>query len=414
MPRFVPPLVVLLGVLVLGAAPPSSSLQLVLHGVIADPGGGPVSGASVVVRSERRTTVSTDRKGAFSVRVPLPTPEQLRAAPCTVQVFATARRMRTVTASGDASLTFAFALEGQAEGGGKVVVRANDMRLAALAAGVVAAGRGVATADTVRFRALDGERIGDPPLARTPHVVQMAIAAASATPSPSPAAAVATPAPVAAAPPASSPAATSRGASRDAGDVTVPTAPPKTTVAAAPTRPATTPKSQATTTAPKSQATTTTTKSQVTTTPPKSQATTKNTPPTPAATSAAAAPSRTRPGTIAITDGGVPSPPPITPRADSTCACRIRGTIELVMNPPPTEPVGVALWVADAPAIRDSVVLALGPPRAFELLGLPCGTHRLVVRSSARRPHVVAQPTNLDMPCAAGQLLQPRVVLRPK
>jgi hypothetical protein len=94
--------------------------------------------------------------------------------------------------------------------------------------------------------------------------------------------------------------------------------------------------------------------------------------------------------------------------------CRIKGTVELVMDPPPTEPVGVAVWVEDVPAVRDSVVIALGPPRSFELVNLPCGTHRLKVKSSSHRPYVVSDPHELTMPCNGGQLLQPRIVLRPR
>jgi hypothetical protein len=124
--------------------------------------------------------------------------------------------------------------------------------------------------------------------------------------------------------------------------------------------------------------------------------------------------SKAAPVTVIVRDGEAVQPRPATPAPATGCSCRIKGTVELMMDPPPTEPVGVAVWAEDAPTIRDSVVIALGPPRPFELLGLPCGSHHLVVRSSSRRPYVIAEPRDMTLPCSAGQLLQPRIVLRPR
>jgi hypothetical protein len=124
--------------------------------------------------------------------------------------------------------------------------------------------------------------------------------------------------------------------------------------------------------------------------------------------------SKATPVTVIVRDGESVQPRPATTAPAGGCSCRIKGTVELMMDPPPTEPVGVAVWAEDAPTIRDSVVIALGPPRPFELLGLPCGSHHLLVRSSSRHPYVIAEPRDMTLPCSAGQLLQPRIVLRPR
>jgi len=364
-----------------GAAP---SPELVLAGIVSDGAGRPVSGAHVVVVGERRTTVVTGHDGDFRVRAPLPGIERLRAVPCTLQVFVTAKKLRVMLPRGDASLTMALSIESSPDHGERAVVRANDERVAAIVAGLAAAGRGVAIADSVRFLALDGERVGDPPLAKMPHMVQVAMATTIPEPAPAARETVLTPPGVAYHAPIPPIPTGLEAASRPA----APVESPKPTAAKSPATTAAKPKVTAADPPPKNNPTSSGSKSK---------------------TAAKAA----TPVKVTVSDGAAAETRPTSPAAGS-CACRIKGTVELMMDPPPTEPVGVAIWAEDYPALRDSVVLALGPPRPFELVGLPCGSHHLLVRSSSRRPYVIAEPRDMTLPCGGGQLLQPRIVLRPR
>jgi hypothetical protein len=397
------------------AARPSA--ELVLAGVVSDGAGRPVPGAHVVVLAERRTSVVTGHDGGFRVRTVLPTVDHLRAAPCTVQVFVTAHKLRMVLPRGDASLTMALSVESSPERGERAIVRANDERVAAIAAGLLAAGSGVATADSVRFLALDGERVGDPPFAKMPHVAQIALA----TTIPEPLAAVREtvqtppgPAPQHAVSPmpagldlASRPAAPVDHAP-SATHAAPATAKAAASPSPAPAHKAATPAATPSAKAPASAA---------------GKATASAADPAPKTTSAPAGgakPSASKSAAKAvapvkvIVNDGAPGAGPAAPPAAGSCTCRIKGTVELMMDPPPTEPVGVAIWAEDYPALRDSVVIALGPPRPFELVGLPCGGHHLLVRSSSRHSYVIAEPRDMTLPCSAGLLLQPRIVLRPR
>ena len=80
-----------------------------------------------------------------------------------------------------------------------------------------------------------------------------------------------------------------------------------------------------------------------------------------------------------------PAPAPVVaapPRRAATspsdsCLCRIEGTLEVRWDHPLPERVPVALWLEDAPTVRDSVELLLGSPRAFVLPAAGCGPHRV-------------------------------------
>ncbi len=73
------------------------------------------------------------------------------------------------------------------------------------------------------------------------------------------------------------------------------------------------------------------------------------------------------------------------------------------------------MWVDGAPTLRTSVELALGSPRSFELLDVPCGPAQLRVQVSAERAYVLRSPELLEgLSCTRGGLLQPRIVLVPR
>jgi hypothetical protein len=284
----------------------------------------------------------------------------------------------------------ALAIESTPEHGERAVVRANDERVAAIAAGLVAAGHGTATADSVRFLALDGERVGDPPFAKMPHLAQAAMATTIPAPEPAPRETVLTPPGVAYHKPVSPIPTGFDPESRPAAPVDAPRTAATKSAAGTTAKPT----SSAVDPAPKASA-------------PSSGSKSKN------AAKAAATKTATTPVKVTVSDGAGAESHPGPPPAPG-CVCRIKGTVELMMDPPPTEPVGVAIWAEDYPALRDSVVIALGPPRSFELVGLPCGSHHLLVRSTSRRPYVIAEPRDMNLPCGSGQLLQPRIILRPR
>ncbi len=93
--------------------------------------------------------------------------------------------------------------------------------------------------------------------------------------------------------------------------------------------------------------------------------------------------------------------------------CDVRGTIEVLSERPLGTALRVAVWIADAPALSDTVTLFMGSPRSFDLGRFPCGGHRLELRPLGPRRFVVATPPPSVFPCVEG--MQPfRVILRPR
>jgi len=108
-----------------------------------------------------------------------------------------------------------------------------------------------------------------------------------------------------------------------------------------------------------------------------------------------------------------------TSTADSTrsgeCECRVTGTVEVNWDYALAKPLGVAVWLLDAPAIRDSVRLDMGAPRAFTLLHVPCGSHRLEVGIPKSSRFQLATPAGeLLFSCERGAARPLHVVLEPR
>ncbi len=97
--------------------------------------------------------------------------------------------------------------------------------------------------------------------------------------------------------------------------------------------------------------------------------------------------------------------------ADS-CLCRIEGTLEVRWDHPLPERVPVALWLEDAPTVRDSVELLLGSPRAFVLPAAGCGPHRVryLAYSRLKFNRLTADPV---IECTDQGQRQLRIVLEP-
>ena len=95
-----------------------------------------------------------------------------------------------------------------------------------------------------------------------------------------------------------------------------------------------------------------------------------------------------------------------------SCRCRIEGTLEVRWDHPLPKRVPVALWLEDAPTVRDSVELLLGSPRAFVLPAAGCGSHRVryVAYSRLRFNRLTADPV---IECTDQGQRQLRIVLEP-
>jgi hypothetical protein len=103
---------------------------------------------------------------------------------------------------------------------------------------------------------------------------------------------------------------------------------------------------------------------------------------------------------------------PVATSAPDTCACRLRGTVEVVWPRPLEE--GLPIQIAfEGPAIqRAEVTLDMGAPREFRLGPLPCGDYLLRVRPEGRLHYELPRGgDSLRVSCRG--LSQVRLVLRP-
>jgi hypothetical protein len=116
-----------------------------------------------------------------------------------------------------------------------------------------------------------------------------------------------------------------------------------------------------------------------------------------------------RPESLALSENAV-SPG----TAGASCACRIRGTVELEFHHLLSSPMRVEVTVPEL-ALRDTVELFMGSPREFVFEQVPCGRYSLTVRPfSTRRFDVVTPEAIAPFDCAARGLRQVRVVLDPR
>jgi len=109
----------------------------------------------------------------------------------------------------------------------------------------------------------------------------------------------------------------------------------------------------------------------------------------------------------------VPDAPAVGP-APKVCECRVKGTVEVRSDRALPGTLRVVVSLADAPAIRDTVDLFMGPPRPFDLGRVPCGIHRLGIEPLSAKRYVVRAPGLDAFDCAAGWSHQVRVILEPR
>lgn len=100
--------------------------------------------------------------------------------------------------------------------------------------------------------------------------------------------------------------------------------------------------------------------------------------------------------------------------AGRPCECRVKGTVELGSDRPLRGSLRVVVSLADVPALRDTVVLDMGPPRPFDLGRVACGAHRLSVQPLSSRRFTVAPAALAEFDCLAGRTRQLQVVLAPR
>jgi hypothetical protein len=99
---------------------------------------------------------------------------------------------------------------------------------------------------------------------------------------------------------------------------------------------------------------------------------------------------------------------------EGECACRIRGTVEIHPDHLLTKRLDLIVTLREAPAVRDTIQLFMGSPRAFELPPIRCGAWHLEVDAVARRAfRVVSADGRGPIDCRGGGLRQLRVVLDP-
>lgn len=127
---------------------------------------------------------------------------------------------------------------------------------------------------------------------------------------------------------------------------------------------------------------------------------------TPPTTAAPARPATPRVVTIE------PFAPPPAGGAPDTCACRLRGTVEVDWERPLEKDVPVELTLEGPARQSTSVDLFMGPPREFRLGPLPCGEYRLIVKARGKyRYALVRGDSVLTLRCDGHT--QSRVVLEP-
>lgn len=93
-----------------------------------------------------------------------------------------------------------------------------------------------------------------------------------------------------------------------------------------------------------------------------------------------------------------------------TCACRLRGTVEVDWDRPLEQDLPVEIVLTGPASQRAEVELFIGSPREFHMGPLPCGTYRLEVRPGGRLRYALARGDS-RIECRGSA--QVRVVLTP-
>lgn len=102
---------------------------------------------------------------------------------------------------------------------------------------------------------------------------------------------------------------------------------------------------------------------------------------------------------------------PLTSPAD-TCACRLRGTVEVVWPRPLEEGLPIRLTLDGPARQRTEVTLDMGAPREFRLGPLPCGEYTLKIEPQGKLRYALQRGGD-TMPVYCNGQTQVRVVLNP-
>ena len=95
-----------------------------------------------------------------------------------------------------------------------------------------------------------------------------------------------------------------------------------------------------------------------------------------------------------------------------TCACRLRGTVEVVWPRPLEEGLPIRLTLDGPARQRTEVTLDMGAPREFRLGPLPCGEYRLKIEPQGKMRYALQRGGD-SMPVYCNGQTQVRVVLIP-
>ena len=99
--------------------------------------------------------------------------------------------------------------------------------------------------------------------------------------------------------------------------------------------------------------------------------------------------------------------------ADS-CGCIVRGTVEMEFHRLLSSPMKIEVALKELPAIRDTIELFMGSPRAFELRRVPCGRWSIALHPFSERPFGVTTPEEVaPFDCRNRSLRQVRIVIAP-
>lgn len=99
--------------------------------------------------------------------------------------------------------------------------------------------------------------------------------------------------------------------------------------------------------------------------------------------------------------------------ADS-CGCIVRGTVEMEFHRLLSSPMKIEVALKELPAIRDTIELFMGSPRAFELRRVPCGRWSIALHPFSERPFGVTTPEEVaPFDCRQRSLRQVRIVIAP-
>ncbi|MCC6649709.1 MAG: hypothetical protein IT348_01015, partial [Candidatus Eisenbacteria bacterium] len=133
--------------------------------------------------------------------------------------------------------------------------------------------------------------------------------------------------------------------------------------------------------------------------------------PSPVATPAPVVPAPARPANPRVFTIEPFAPAPAAGAPD-TCACRLRGTVELDWERPLEKDVPVELTLEGPARQSTSVDLFMGPPREFRLGPLPCGDYRLLVKARGKYRYALVRGDSVVTVRCEGHT-QTRVVLEP-